>query len=91
MYAPCLAHVKRYVWAGNDSGRAWGAHMPDNNERLTMSVPEAGKKYFDLSRDASYAAAQRGDIPTIRVGRLLRVPVRAMERLLDGVDGAGAA
>jgi len=65
--------------------------MPDNNERLTMSVPEAGKKYFDLSRDASYAAAQRGDIPTIRVGRLLRVPVRAMERLLDGVDGAGAA
>jgi hypothetical protein len=56
-----------------------------------MSVPEAGKKYFDLSRDASYAAAQRGDIPTIRVGRLLRVPVRAMERLLDGVDGAGAA
>jgi len=24
-----------------------------------------------------------GDIPTIRVGRLLPVPVRAMERLLD--------
>ena len=50
---------------------------------LTMTVPEAGKKYFNLSRDASYSAAQRGDIPTIRVGRLLRVPVRAMERLLD--------
>ena len=50
---------------------------------LTITVPEAGKRYFDLSRDASYAAAQRGDIPTIRVGRLLRVPVRAMERLLD--------
>jgi hypothetical protein len=48
-----------------------------------MSVPEAGKKYFDLSRDASYAAAQRGDIPTIRVGRLLRVPVAAMERKLE--------
>jgi hypothetical protein len=26
---------------------------------------------------------KRGYIPTIRVGRLLRVPVRAMERLLD--------
>jgi hypothetical protein len=48
-----------------------------------MSVPEAGKKYFDLSRDASYAAAQRGDIPTIRVGRLLRVPVAAMDRKLE--------
>ena len=31
----------------------------------------------------AYAAAERGEIPTIRVGRLLRVPVRAMERLLD--------
>jgi hypothetical protein len=50
---------------------------------LTITVPEAGKKYFDLSRDASYAAAQRGDIPTIRIGRLLRVPVRVLERMLD--------
>jgi hypothetical protein len=48
-----------------------------------MTVPEAGKKYYDLSRDASYAAAQRGDIPTIRVGRLLRVPVAAMDRKLE--------
>ena len=57
---------------------------------LTMSVPEAGKKYFALSRDSSYRAAERGEIPTIRVGRLLRVPVRAMERLLDGVERTGA-
>jgi hypothetical protein len=49
---------------------------------LTITVPEAGKKYFNLSRDASYAAAQRDDIPTIRIGRLLRVPVQAMERKL---------
>jgi hypothetical protein len=50
---------------------------------LTMTVPEAGAKYYGLGRFGSYAAAQRGDIPTIRVGRLLRVPVRAMERKLD--------
>ncbi len=49
----------------------------------TMSVPEAGKKYYDLSRNGSYDAAKRGDIPTIAVGRLLRVPVRAMEKMLD--------
>ena len=55
----------------------------DDEAQLTITVPEAGKRYYGLSRDASYAAAQRGDIPTIRVGRLLRVPVRAMERLLD--------
>jgi hypothetical protein len=49
-----------------------------------MSVPEAGKKYFNLSKNASYDAAARGDIPTVRVGpKLLRVPVRAIERILD--------
>jgi hypothetical protein len=51
---------------------------------LTLTVPEAGKRYFGLSREASYAAAARGDIPTIRIGRrLLRVPVRALEAMLD--------
>jgi hypothetical protein len=50
---------------------------------LTISVPEAGRRYFDMGRGASYAAAERGEIPTIRIGRLLRVPVRAMERILD--------
>jgi excisionase family DNA binding protein len=51
----------------------------------TMSIPEAGALYFGLSRNGSYQAAERGDIPTIRVGRKLRVPVAAMERLLDNV------
>jgi hypothetical protein len=48
-----------------------------------MSVPAAGKKYFGLSRNGAYDAAARGDLPTIRIGRLLRVPVRALERMLD--------
>ena len=50
---------------------------------LTITVPEAGKRYFNISRGAAYAAAERGEIPAIRVGRLLRVPVQAMERLLE--------
>ena len=49
----------------------------------TLSVPAAGKLYFDLSRNGSYAAARAGVIPTIRVGRRLRVPVVALERLLE--------
>lgn len=51
----------------------------------TMSVPEAGQKYFDLGRNAAYEAARRGDIPTIKIGRLLRVPVVALERKLEEV------
>jgi hypothetical protein len=52
-------------------------------EPKTLTVPDAGRRYFDLGRNASYEAARRGDIPTIRIGRLLRVPVVAMERKLE--------
>jgi hypothetical protein len=61
-----------------------------NDAPFTITVPEAGRRYFDMSRAASYAAAMRGDIPTIRVGRLLRVPIRAMERKLDSAGQAAA-
>jgi excisionase family DNA binding protein len=60
--------------------------MDTTNKAETMSVPEAGKKYFGLSRNGSYDAAKRGEIPTIRIGRLRRVPVRALERMLDEVE-----
>jgi excisionase family DNA binding protein len=59
---------------------------------LTMSVPEAGKKYFGLSRNASYDAAARGEIPVVKIGRLLRVPRMALDRILEnaGADRGGA-
>ena len=55
----------------------------DETTPLTLTVPEAGKKYFGLSRNGAYDAAARGDLPTIRIGRLLRVPVRALEAMLN--------
>lgn len=61
------------------------AKAKEKVEGETISVPEAGKRYFGLSRNGSYDAAERGDIPTIPVGRLLRVPVRAMEKKLNAV------
>ena len=54
---------------------------------LTITVPEAGERYFGLSRNGSYAAAKAGQLPTIRIGRLLRVPVRALEQMLDKASG----
>jgi hypothetical protein len=47
-----------------------------------MSVPEAGRRYFGLAKNASYAAAARREIPTIKIGARLRVPVVALERML---------
>jgi hypothetical protein len=55
----------------------------ERKDEKTISVPEAGKRYYGLSRNGSYDAAERGEIPTIQVGRLLRVPVAAMERKLE--------
>jgi excisionase family DNA binding protein len=71
--------------AGRRSGRP--PHKPE--APLTLSVPEAGAKYFGIGKNASYAAAERGEIPTIKVGKLLRVPVRAMERMLDEAGKGG--
>jgi excisionase family DNA binding protein len=47
-----------------------------------MSVTEAGA-LLGLARNGSYAAAKRGEIPTIRIGNKLRVPRVALERLLN--------
>lgn len=54
----------------------------------TMTVPDAGAIYFGLSRGAAYEAARRGDIPTIRIGKLLRVPIRALEEMLNNARSA---
>jgi hypothetical protein len=56
----------------------------------TMSVPDAGKKYLGLGRNASYEAAGKGQIPTITVNKTMRVPVPLMERML-GADGPVSA
>ncbi len=53
-----------------------------NTEPKTMSVPEAGE-LLGLGRDAAYEAAKRGEIPALRFGRLLRVPIVAIERMLE--------
>jgi hypothetical protein len=54
----------------------------DHDAPTTMSVPEAGKK-LGLGKNASYAAAARGEIPVLRFGCRLRVPVIAFERMLS--------
>jgi len=54
----------------------------ETEEPKTLSVPQAGKRYFELGKNASYEAARRGDLPVIRIGGKLRVPIIALERML---------
>ena len=59
--------------------------IPDPRIQPTMSVPDAGR-YFGLGRDSSYAAAKRGDIPTLRIGRRLVVPTASVLAILGLSD-----
>lgn len=52
------------------------------NGKQVMSVIEAGK-VLNLGKSASYNAAKRGEIPTIRIGRRIVVPVAALQKLLE--------
>jgi hypothetical protein len=56
--------------------------MDAKEQRPTMSVPAAGRKYFGLAKNASYEAAKRGEIPTIKIGSRLFAVVAALERML---------
>lgn len=53
-----------------------------NEKSLVYDVPEAGA-LLGLTRNGSYEAAKRGDIPTIRIGGLIKVPKAAFHRMLD--------
>ena len=54
---------------------------PVDEDELTISVPEAGRR-LGLGKNASYEAARRGELPVLRFGRKLRVPCIAFERML---------
>jgi excisionase family DNA binding protein len=54
-------------------------------DRATVNVDEAAA-LLGLSRSSGYAAARNGDLPVIRVGRRLLVPVAALNRMLEGVN-----
>ena len=61
--------------------------MDELRARPTVTVPEAGQ-VLNLGKNSSYAAAKRGDIPTIRIGGKLVVPTSRLLALLEGDQDA---
>ena len=57
---------------------------------LTVTVEEPGR-IIGVSRGSAYEAVKRGEIPVIRIGKKIRVPKAALERLLNGAHIAGAS
>jgi hypothetical protein len=62
--------------------------MADNEVTLPTTVPVRtfARIAFGISENPAYAAAQRGDFPTIKIGALVRVPVRVALAKIAGGD-----
>ena len=59
------------------------------SKRLTLTVPEAAEK-LGIGRNQGYEAARNGQIPTIKIGKRLLVPVTALEnKLLSASSASG--
>jgi excisionase family DNA binding protein len=63
--------------------------LREKPERVVYEVPEAGAM-LGLNRNASYRAVARGDIPSLRIGKLIRVPKIAFDRMLEEAGCAKA-
>ena len=56
--------------------------MEAEREKYVLTVPEAGER-LGLSRPSAYLAVKRGQIPVIRIGRRLLVPIAALDKMLE--------
>ena len=52
------------------------------DKRKTLTITEAAK-ILGIGRNQAYEAARRGEIPTIKIGRRILVPLAALERKLQ--------
>ena len=50
--------------------------------KVTGTIAEAAR-VLGIGRNAAYEAAARGDIPTVRIGRTLRVKWQAFMKMLE--------
>jgi excisionase family DNA binding protein len=58
-------------------------HWTLEAERKTLTISEAAQA-LGIGRNQGYEAAKRGEIPTIKIGKRILVPVAALERMLQG-------
>ena len=57
--------------------------MKPDDERPTMSIPEAAK-VLGIGVNGAYEAAKRGEIPTIQIGKRILVLREPFKKMLAG-------
>jgi excisionase family DNA binding protein len=65
--------------------RAWSVKADTPDERLTLTIAETAKR-LGIGKNQAYEAAKRGEIPTVKIGKRILVPVAALERKLQGME-----
>ena len=78
-----LGHVLCHDRRVDDKGREM------HTERMTLSVEEAAG-VLGISRALAYELVARGELPSLRLGRRIVVPHRALERFVDGIEDTSA-
>lgn len=77
--------------AGTDSARGTQARRTAGAvasiENRLVSIVEEVAQLLGISRSFAYEAVQRGEIPSMRIGRRILVPKVALERFLSMRDG----
>jgi excisionase family DNA binding protein len=59
----------------------------DPIKRRTLTIGEAAKE-LGISKASAYEAARTGELPTIKIGKRILVPVVALDRMLQGSANA---
>jgi excisionase family DNA binding protein len=59
--------------------------MKDDPKRKTLTVTETAK-VLGIGRNQCYEAIRRGELPTIKIGKRILVPLVALEQKLRGSD-----
>lgn len=60
------------------------------SEKLTLTVDECAKR-LGISAPSAYAAISRGEIPVLRIGRRILVPIAALDKMLAAAGGNRSA
>jgi excisionase family DNA binding protein len=51
--------------------------------KMTLSITQVAEM-LGISRNSAYQGVMTGEIPSIRIGKRILVPIKALERMLEG-------
>ena len=54
-----------------------------SKRKLTMTVPEAAA-LLGIGKNAAYEAVRKGEIPSLRIGKRVLIPIAALDAKLAG-------